>query len=78
MKTSGSNGWLKMALCGLGLATALSVTGCQVTVGGQTLPSPYYVEDDVQFFPEGPEFKLSAEAARMQQYRAQQQLQGGP
>ena len=43
-------------------------TGCQVDVGGQTLPSPYYLTDDVQYFPAGPEFKLSNEAQAMQQY----------
>ena len=41
----------------------IALTGCQVDVGGQTLPSAYYTQDDVQFFPEGPEFKLSREAA---------------
>src|SRR5437764_2055 len=47
------------ALLGLGAACVLGVTGCQVDVGGQTLPSPWYQKDDVQFFPAGPEFKLS-------------------
>ena len=33
--------------------TLLSVmnVGCQSTVGGMTLPSPYYLEDDTQYFP---------------------------
>jgi len=48
------------------LALSLSATGCQVDVGGQTLPSPYYLSDDVQFFPTGPEFKLAREAAAME------------
>jgi hypothetical protein len=52
-------------------------TGCQVDVGGQTLPSPYYMYDDVQYFPPGPEFKLSNEAAAMKAAKAQQALQGG-
>jgi len=39
------------------------MTGCQVDIGGQTLPSPYYQQDDIQYFPPGPEFKLSREAA---------------
>jgi hypothetical protein len=55
---------------------ALGVTGCQVSVGGQTLPSPYYVNDDVQYYAPGPEFKLSNEAAAMKAYQAEQQLQG--
>ena len=38
-------------------------SGCQVNVGGQTLPSPFYLDDDVQYFAPGPEFPLSQEAA---------------
>ncbi|NBV44785.1 MAG: hypothetical protein EBR86_03900 [Planctomycetia bacterium] len=48
----------------LGLA-ATTLTGCQVDVGGQTLPSAYYLQDDIQYFPAGPEFKLSKEAAAL-------------
>ena len=51
-----------------GLA-GLSLTGCQVDVGGQTLPSAYYLQDDVQYFPAGPEFKLSKEAAAQKAYK---------
>ena len=57
--------WRAAAAC-LGLVAAACCTGCQVDVGGQTLPSPYYMEDDVQYFPPGPEFKLSREAAALQ------------
>lgn len=46
-----------------------SLTGCQVDVGGQTLPSPYYLQDDIQYFPAGPEFKLSKEAAALKAYK---------
>ena len=63
---------------GLALATMLSATGCQVDVGGQTLPSPYYMGDDVQYFPAGPEFKLSQEAAAMKARAAEERLEGGP
>jgi hypothetical protein len=59
---------------GLGLLTALGLTGCQVDIGGQTLPSPYYMSDDVQYFPPGPEFKLSREAAAMRAAREEQAL----
>jgi len=52
----------------IGLA-GLSLTGCQVDVGGQTLPSPYYLQDDIQYFPAGPEFKLSKEAAALKAYK---------
>jgi hypothetical protein len=53
-------------VCGL---SALATTGCQVDVGGQTLPSAYYLQDDIQYFPAGPEFKLSKEAAAQKAYR---------
>ncbi len=49
-----------------------ATTGCQVDVGGQTLPSPYYMTDDVQYFPKGPEFQLSREAAALKEAAAQQ------
>ena len=52
-------------ICGLAVLSGLSATGCQVDIGGQTLPSAYYMSDDVQYFPAGPEFKLSNEAAAM-------------
>jgi len=52
-------------MAGLVLLVCLGATGCQVDVGGQTLPSPYYLTDDVQYFAPGPEFKLAREAAAM-------------
>jgi hypothetical protein len=55
-------------LIGVGLC-GLTLTGCQVDVGGQTLPSAYYLQDDVQYFPAGPEFKLSKEAAALKAYK---------
>ncbi len=59
---------MRAALLGLGLLIAVGTTGCQIDVGGQTLPSPYYMSDDVQYFPPGPEFKLAREAAAMKEY----------
>ncbi|NNE01321.1 MAG: hypothetical protein HKN47_28745 [Pirellulaceae bacterium] len=49
-------------------------TGCQSSLNGQTLPSPYYLQDDVQYFPSGPEFKLPREAAALRAARAQEKL----
>lgn len=66
---------LRAVLLGLGLLAAVGLTGCQVDIGGQTLPSPYYMSDDVQYFPPGPEFKLEKEAAAMQEYAQEQALQ---
>ncbi|MCC9643018.1 hypothetical protein LOC71_12085 [Rhodopirellula sp. JC740] len=60
-------------VCTLALAALLATnTGCQVSLNGQTLPSPYYLQDDVQYFPAGPEFKLSREAAALQAARAEE------
>ncbi|HEX3726837.1 MAG TPA: hypothetical protein VHV08_11370 [Pirellulales bacterium] len=58
----------KRTLAALGACWALAVAGCQVDVGGQTLPSPYYQQDDIQYFPPGPEFKLSREAAAQKEF----------
>ena len=49
---------------------AVTSTGCQITEGGQTLPSPWYMYDDIQYFAPGAEFKLSKEAAAQKAYRA--------
>ena len=75
MKTDKRQGWLAGALSLGCLCAALGSTGCQVSIGGQTLPSPYYLGDDVQYFAPGNEFKLSQEAAAMKQYQAEQELQ---
>ena len=62
---------IRNTIGGLGLAIAiLSSTGCQGVYNGQTLPSPWYLSDDIQYFPPGPEFKLSREAAAMKAYKA--------
>ena len=69
---------LRNFLLGLGAAAVLSVTGCQSEFGNQTLPSPYYLDNTVQYYPTGPEFKLSREAAAQKaanQEIAQQQQQ---
>ena len=55
---------------GIGLTAVLVSTGCQVNVGGQTLPSPFYLDDDIQYFPAGPEFKLTEEAKAMQELQS--------
>ena len=55
--------WL--AVLGATALLTVGLTGCQVSTGGQTLPSPYYMYDDVQYFPPGPQFRLAREAAAM-------------
>ena len=65
---------LKILACAALACCVVSTTGCQVSVNGQTLPSPYYLSDDVQYFPAGPEFKLPREAAALREARAEEQL----
>jgi hypothetical protein len=43
-------------------------------IAGQTLPSPYYLYDDIQYFPAGPEFPLTNEAAAMKAFKAEEEL----
>jgi hypothetical protein len=59
------SGW-KLAAAAMWPAVLL-VSGCQVEYAGQTLPSPYYLSDDVQYYAPGPEFKLAREAAAMKE-----------
>ncbi len=73
MKTS--QHWLRLTLSGLGLVACLGTTGCQMNIGGQTLPSPYYLDDDVQYYAPATEFRLSKEAAAQKAYKAEQELQ---
>ncbi|QDU95486.1 hypothetical protein [Lignipirellula cremea] len=62
----------------LGLLFSMSAVGCQVEIGGQTLPSGYYIQDDVQYFAPGPEFVLSQEAAQQKAFKAETELSDGP
>jgi hypothetical protein len=66
---------LLMLLAGAALLAAVALSGCQVQIGGQTLPSAYYMQDDIQYFPPGPEFKLAKEAAALKAAREEAALQ---
>jgi hypothetical protein len=68
--------WLPWLAAGVSMGVLLSSVGCQVNMAGQTLPSPYYMSDDVQYFAPGPEFKLQREAAAQKAYKEEQILQG--
>jgi hypothetical protein len=59
-------------LGGFLMLASLAATGCQTDVGGQTLPSGYYLSDDVQYYAPGPEFKLAREAAALKEQSAEQ------
>jgi len=77
MKTKTASHWTQW-LFGLLAISCAAATGCQVTVGGQTLPSGYYIEDDVQYFAPGPEMPLSEEAAAQKEFNADQALLDRP
>jgi hypothetical protein len=62
--------WLLLAS---GALFSLVGAGCQSTVGGQTLPSAFYLRDDVQYFPPGPEMRLSRQVEALEEYRLRQQ-----
>lgn len=57
-----------LVLTGMLLSGGLS--GCQTNMGGQTLPSAYYLRDDVQFFPAGPERQLTNLRQALEEYKA--------
>lgn len=76
-ETKRSQAW-KYAFLGLVLAGGIAPSvGCQVSVAGQTLPSPYYLYDDVQYFPAGSENKIANETAAMKKARAEAMRTGG-
>ena len=56
------SGRFQMLAGGLMLLACGMSTGCQIDVAGQTLPSPWHLSDDVQYYAPGPEFKLANEA----------------
>lgn len=60
----------RLWMCSIVLLGAAAV-GCTVNTGGQTLPSGYYLQDDVQYFAPGPEFPLANEAAAQQVRQAE-------
>ena len=66
--------WPKLALLA-GVVFSAAASGCtiQTQVAGQTLPSAYYLLDDIQYFPAGSEFLIPNEAAALEQYRLEQQ-----
>ena len=65
----------RTGLLGLAMVVAIGATGCQVDIGGQVHPSPYYMSDDVQLFTAGPEFQHSNEAAALRQQAQEEALQ---
>ncbi len=64
----------RAALLACGLLN-LTTVGCmlQTNVSGQTLPSAYYLRDDVQYFPHGPEKQLTNQRRALEEYKLRQQ-----
>ena len=54
----------------VGMFVSSGLVGCQTQMGGQTLPSAYFLRDDVQFFPAGPEKQLPRTRQALDEYRA--------
>ena len=63
-----SKTWISIPFAGFLALGTIAMTGCQSSIGGQTLPSPYYLYDDIEYFAPGPEFKLAREAAAMKAF----------
>lgn len=66
--------WPRLAVIACGLLSISLNTGCmiQTHVAGQTLPSAYYLTDDIQYFPTGPENQLSNQIHALEQYKLEQ------
>lgn len=58
---------LKAGGLALTLWAALSSIGCQTYELGQALPTPYFLRDDIQYFPKGPDFPLANELNAMEE-----------
>ena len=73
MKRNAKRCWRGLMLtCCVTLSTL--TTGCfQSTISGQTLPSAYYLDDDVQYFPMGPEQKLSNQIRALERDKLKRQ-----
>ncbi len=67
---------IRFALLIAGLFASVATSGCapfagfQTTVGGQTLPSPVYLKDDVIFSPKGEEDLIPNQRRALREYRA--------
>jgi hypothetical protein len=74
MTSSGFCSWSRALVLACG-ALALTTTGCQLqsNMAGQTLPSAYYLRDDVQYFPAGPETRLPNLRRALEEYRLNRQ-----
>jgi hypothetical protein len=68
----------KQLLAGVVFGSCLGLTGCMGNYSGQNLPSGYYLNSQVQYYPPGNQFMLTEEAAAQKAYRETQVPQQGP
>jgi major membrane immunogen (membrane-anchored lipoprotein) len=52
-------------LC-LAIVSVFALTGCTVNHHGMTLPNGSYLKDHVEYYPHGPRYQFSNEAAHLQ------------
>ena len=73
--TENRNRWILGGLLAVLAAGMLPMfSGCQLTQNGQTLPSPYYLDNEIQYFPAGSEFQFQGEVDRMKREQVTRQL----
>ena len=72
MKLNRIKNWPNLALLACGLFS-VAVTGCQTDIGGQTLPSAFYLTDDVEYHPAGPEMIIPNQVRALEEYSLDQQ-----
>ncbi|MDR3235077.1 MAG: hypothetical protein LBT46_15685 [Planctomycetaceae bacterium] len=65
--TKGLNRFLTLTLLALGAVVLVTSAGCTVNTCGMTLPTPFYHESRVHYFPRGSEFPFPNEAANLQE-----------
>lgn len=71
MKSMETKGLAALGVLALSALLVAPFVGCQVTRNGQTLPSPHYLEDDIQYHPSGTEFQYQQEVDYMNKANAE-------
>ena len=74
MRSMKSKGRVAFGLLILGALMLVPFSGCQVTRNGQTLPSPHYLDDDIQYHPSGTEFQYQQEVDHMNKINAERSV----
>ena len=71
MKSIETKGRMALGVAALAALLVVPFAGCQVTRNGQTLPSPHYLEDDIQYHPSGTDFQYQQEVDYMNKVNAE-------